>query len=616
MSSEDIRTLLTTTEPQAPEEAAKTISRAKVAGIPADTYKELKFELDPDMRAREVVPDKIEPLTLSWLKESETRVSLAQDDIAKLSNTEKRVRHLNNKLFKEPEIRREMNELSREQMYSMDGKLPQEKLERLQLLEEAHGEINLEDPGYDVGTVEEYATKVGSAVGDMVRAFTENKKLLATTVGVPAVTGASVGSVGTGFNPIGAAIGAKTGAITGLAASVAIVPAVDAFKETGASVYRELGKATRESLPLGIQGDYGGEIVADNQQNLNLSHERKAIVANGVALLSAGAAFAAGKVLAGNNPFIKKFMDPKYAARYVISNPALMAKLDVIGGIFKSAGAEGLEEGFQEAVEKIATEFGKMDGSQESFMNAVSNIFNAQTGKDILEATIVGAGAGGTVATAINLPQYQSVRKEYVTAQEVSRKKQEVLETQNTMMELTTELKDTKVQKLAPEELKEFKKKVVEQTGDEPVHFNVSDLQQFADNEAKGLKIRSLLELNPELVKLAKETNSTIPLSKADVLDVMTDFPEISDFMRLTPDGQNPLDVRNEAKIFGEKLTKLEEFQTFLGENLGLIEDVEGNKARIKEALGELNETPYFENEQDYLDNSIITPRDGEARCS
>lgn len=600
MESEDLRSVLTLSNDTSPEEAAHNISRSKLLDIPPDSYGDLKEQLEPKMSAVERVPAQVEPTTQDFLKTSKQHLSLAQDDIPKLSDTEKRMKYYADKLFNEPELRRKRNELARKRMEN-NGVLPQGDEEMLQGMHTALGEMSNEDYDLNPGSVEKWAANVGQAGIDIARSYWENRGLIGTIVAPNAALGAVGGFLGTLGSPQGAVEGLKIGAGAGLAQAAAIVPLVDSYVQTRDSLYADLTYGTDQ-----------------NGKPLNLSEERRSLVARGVGVISGVAAHYAGKILAENNPFLRKFLDPKSAAKYVLSNPALMAKMDLIGGIVKSGAGEALEEGVQEIAEKVGTELGKVDGSEESFMNALDNIglTSVEGAKRLagegLYAASVGFGAGAGFSAATNLPAYKSVKADYQRIQDVSRQKREVLEHQNMMLEANATMSDTKVQQLAPDEARSFKHQLFTKLGfDEGAWFTVEDLRKFADDPEKGRRIRTLVELNPELVKLSKETNSSIQMSKGDVLDIMTDFPTISEHMRLSPDGQSPLEVRNEAKAFAENLSKAETRRAELMQTLGVVENVDQNKAALNEALGELKDSPYFANETDYLERNIISEREG-----
>jgi hypothetical protein len=613
MDTQDLHSVLSSTEITPPAEAAQNIERAKMFDITPDAYKDLKPQLDPEAMAYEKIPAKVGFATGSFIKESGETLAVSQNSLKEMNDAESVLTYYDNKILKEPKLRREHNELARKKMLSPDGKLPDAEEERLVNLRGAMDELNTKAPE-DMGFTHKLFVDAASSAVDIGRGYLENKELLGATIGGGAALGASVGFIGSAFNPLGAAIGAGTGATQGTVAALAIVPAFDAFKETAGAVYADLtyGTENKASLPLRVQGDFGGDVETSIYKNLELSHERRLAVAGGVAVLSGAAAYGAGKVLASNNPFLKKFTDPSAAARYVLGNPKLLAKMEILGGIVKSGLAEGGEEAFQQVVEKFATEFGKIDGSEESFTNAVENTFNWDTVAETGYSFAVGTIAGGGFATATNAPGYGVLKKQYQETQRQSMVKREVLEHQNMMVEANEILKETELQKLSPEAAKNFKHKLFENLGFDPdAWFTVDDLKAFANSPEKGQRIRNILDMNPETVKLAKETNSAVQLSKAEVLDIMTEFPEITDHMRLTPDGQSPLEIRNEAKTFTEKLSKAEELRAGMMEKMGVVEDTDANKTLLAQALGDLAESPYFANEAEYLDSQPVKPVEG-----
>lgn len=592
MDSKDLRDASMFSDGTQPEEAAQNIDRSRLFEIPPDNYKDLKSELEPRAVSVERIPATVAPATQEFVTQSKQHFALTQKDIPAMDTAERIGKNFKNKAFDLANKVRERNVLLREQADSFDGKLSPENQELLQDYDNVINEMSKEDPA--TGLMEKYTVDVGAAAVDVGRSYTENTGLIAGVTSVGTALGAVGGFLGTFGNPAGAIVGAKMGTASGLAAAAAIVPFVDAYQEQRGSVYGDLGKATN-----------------DKGEPLNLSHGRKLVVSQAVAVVSGAAAAYAGKLLANNNPFLRKFVDPKSAAKYVLSSPKLMAALDIAGGIFNNAKGEMVEEGVQQIAETVATEFGKIDESEGSFENALSNIFSAETLKNVGYSMAVGAGAGGSFSAATNTPMYGKVKKEYEKIQRVSLEKKEVLQTQNMLLEMNAALHGTDIQKLAPEEARKFKQSMLEKVGfEDGAWFTVEDLRKFADEPEKGKKVRSIIDMNPELVKLAQDTNSSIQMSKADVLDIMTEFPEFSDYMRNTPDGQNPLDIRNEAKNFSANLEKADSRRIELMKTLGIVEDTDGIAARM--SLDEdLKESPYFADENDYLEQSMLTPREG-----
>lgn len=591
MDTQDLKSVLSGSEVSSPEEAAQNINRSSLLDISPDSYKDLKSELEPKVIANERIPSSVEPKTQEYLKQSKEHFGLGQEDVPKMSDTEKMVNHYNNKFFVLPEKERELNDLSRKKMMSPNGVLDAGDEEQLQDLDSTIGELHKSAASYDSGMVEGFVGDVVGVVKDIAASYWHNKELIAGAVGTGAVVGGAYGSVVSGAGTIAGAI---TGGGVGLAQSLVAVPFLDAYKQTSGSIYHDLGKS-----------------VDENGQPLNLSHDRKKIVAQAVGAVSGTVAAYAGKVFTSNNPYLRKFADPKAAAKYIAGNPSLLAKMDILGGLLKSGAAEGFEEGSQQFVEILGTEFGKIDSSEESFKNALNTSID-RIKSEVPYATVLGAAAGGTISSATSLPAYNKVKAEYTKAQEVSTQKQRVLETQNMLIEATHMMSETKIQKLAPDEAKSFKKKLLEGLGiDTNMWATVEDLRKFANSPEKGKKIRNYIDLNPELVKLAQDTNSTIPLGKAEVLDIMTEFPDLSEHLRTHPDGQSPLEIRDEAKVFTENMSKADARRAEVMKTIGLVSDVGANQAALKEALTPLKDSAYFKDQTDYLENNIITERDG-----
>lgn len=590
MDAQDLRSVMTTSELPPPEEAASNINRSNIHEISPDTYHDLKAELEPKIIANERVPASMEPATKEFVTQSKQHLAVAQDDLHAMNDTESHLTYHYNKTFEIPNKQRQRNAILREQMFSVDGELSPEKEEMAQDLNASIDEMSKGEPK-DMGNIEKFSGDVASGLVDIGRSYKENLGLMGGMIGGGAAVASGVGALVGGGLP-GAVIGAGVGATSGLASAMAVVPMVDSFMETSASVYGDLKYGTK-----------------DDGTPLNIPHTKRALVAMGVGVVSGAAAHYGGKMLAESNPFLKKFLDPKAASKYVIGNPGLMSKLEIIGSMIHAGKGEAVEEFVQQLAETVGTDLAKVDNTEESFMNSVGNLANkfketmtsGKTYKDAGYAALVGFGAGAGAGGATNIPTYGVMKAQYQKAQDVSRQKKEVLSTQNMMIDAAASMHDTKLQKLSPAEAKSFKAKLFDKIGIEPnAWFSTDDLEKFANTPDKASKIQQVLALNPEMVKLAKDTNSHIQLSKAEVLDIMTEHPDIADYMRLHPEGQNPLEVRNEAKTFADNLSKADALRAKLMEKIGAIEDPAKTKAVLDEALGPLKESPYFQSRDQY----------------
>src|SRR5690606_3400535 len=140
-----------------------------------------------------------------------------------------------------------------------------------------------------------------------------------------------------------------------------------------------------------------------------------------------------------------------------ITNPAMLARMDILGGIAKSAVAEGSEEAFQELIQVFGKEFAKIDDSEASLENAldasIESFQKTVTWENLQKAGysgLVGAGTGGLIQTVTSAPGYKGLSERYAEVQRITKEKTDVLEMQNNMLELNKEAQGMKASELSP----------------------------------------------------------------------------------------------------------------------------------------------------------------------
>jgi hypothetical protein len=566
-ASDDMRTALGSSD-TAPEEAAQNISRASLFEVTPDSYKTMKSQLDPEALAIERVPAKIEPQTDSYMRQSEQHANLVKDDIDTLNAFEKRARYYKQNIVDMPDLNRDINELIGKKMDT--GVLDQGDEEMLQELNAQKRQMEADNQNFDIGDGEKFVVDVASGGVDMLRSYWDNKELLLGSIGAGAAVGGGVGLA----TPIPGAtiVGLQAGAVKGAIAGSTLVGFIDGYQQTSRSLYNELSSASD-----------------DQGRPLNIPHERMANVSRSVGVLAGVAGGLAGKVLASNNAFMKRFLNPKSAAKYV-TNPAVLAKMDILGGIAKSALSEGAEEGFQEFIQTVGSAFGKMDESEASFMNALDEATSAENLKKYAYSGAVGVGTGGVVQAVTSAPGYKGLKERHQQVADVTARKQEVLQAQNNMLELAEDVKRTKLNEISPAEMGNFKKKVFSALGvNEDVWYTMEDIREFANTPEKAEAVRKIVDPTGDLTKMAQELNTPLQISKADALNVITEFPEFTDYMRLTPEGENPLAVRNEAKNFVERLDQAEAKRNAVLESLGFEKEL--NVSDLEKQLKETEDS-------------------------
>lgn len=595
-----------------PEEAAVNIDRSRLFDVSPDTYKDLKPSLDKEALSIERTPAQVQPVTQQFIQQSAQHTALAQEDLEPMGWFESRVKYYKEQTIDIPEMNREINELRGRQVVDGEDSLTQGELERLNALNANVAEMNDASRGVPgIGDTEKFGVEVLSAAGDMVRSYTENLGVLAAGVGGGAAVGALAGSFVPG---LGTAAGATAGAVKGTIAASTVIGFLDGYKQTRDSTYNELSLAVdKDGAPL------------------NIPHERRALVSQGVGVISGLASGLAGKVLSSNNPFLKRFASPKMAAKLITGSAATMAKMEIIGGITKSIMAEGGEEALQEFVGIIGKNFAKMDESEASFQNALDTsvelakqTFTAETFQQVGKAAAVGGATGGLISSVTSAPGYKGLKGRMEEVQKVSQKRAEVLQNQNVMLDLAKDIKGTKVQQHAPAEMSNFTKKVFSTLGiDENVWFTMENLREFSDSPEKAEAVRKAIDPKGDLTKMAQELNTPLEVNRSDVLQIVTQFPDITDIMRLSPDGESPVEAKNNARNFTEKLTQAAAKREEILASLGVDEEMTPEmQAQLKEA-GELANDPNpYTDAYDYLDsrtfkeNDIMSPDEAEKFTS
>lgn len=652
--AEDIRKVFTVSKTPA-EEAAKNIDRSSLFGITPDTYASMKDQLDPEADAIERTPATLEPATAKHLQEGGEQVTaLWKEDLDKMNLIEKVMRYEKHQLFDIPSKQRELNEYIGKKFDTEDGVLEETEQQHVEQIRNELKQMNqeaeyLEKDG-TINGVTEFATDVISAGGDMIRSYWDNIELFGGSVGAGTVIGGGIGLLAP--VPGGMLVGMSMGAKVGAAGGSAMVGFVDGFKQTSRSLYNELDTATDES-----------------GKPLNLPHQRNKNISYSAGVLSGLVGGVAGYGLAKLNPFMRRFTNPNLAAKYISKSPALLAKLDVLGSMAKSALLEGGEEAVQEFISTTSGIFGKMDESEASFMNALDEATNAENLKKYAYAGAVGVGVGGGVQgvtaaagglkkrtsdiqadrdaqnfkeqqegtpegqpsyyTADGSPVYDDksfvdklqesdgftfVKKKLDDVNAVTEEKKRVLNTQNRMLEVAAIMKQTKVKELAPQELSAFNKRIMSLIGvDEKLYFHLDDLRTFANSPERGAELRKKIDPDGVLTKMASELNTPVEMNRAEVLEILTEFPELSDYMRMTPEGENPFIIRNEAKEFAAKLaeaeTKRNEIQSSLKADEPLTPE---QQAKLdEEILAPVKDSKYFNSRESYLGQSTFKAVEG-----
>lgn len=424
---------------------------------------------------------------------------------------------------------------------------------------------------------------------DMVALAGRNKKtigsIVAAETALGAGTGAAVGSIagGVGAGPgalTGAGIGLRSGLVHGyLAASF-----IDAYQTTAGQTFNELEEAT----------DAAG-------RPLNIDPETKQYISHGVGVVSGSLSVVTDKLMIKSVPWMKKLLTPG-SVKEILSNPANSAMKQALLGIGKSMAINGTEEGLQEIAQIVGEEIGNSykDG-EASFTNGLLRAAeklekDPKTRGRVGQAALVGAASAGTFAAAgsavdagvqtVQINQ-EIARVEKVYADENARRKQkrqdvilenqgatrvipqtvkqafrptdipenlgtpteqavQVLEFQDVIDASSEVAKTAGLHKISKEEVSEIRQQIVEESGVKHVYLDKEELQKFADNEEKAERVRQIIDPTGQA---AAAINAPIKVETHKFLDLVDDYPELSEYVKLHPQGPSP----NSARVWAQK---------------------------------------------------------------
>lgn len=580
-----------------PEIAAKNIDRANLFEMSPDSYSSMSSQLDKEAEAIERTPAQIGKGTEEYMTQSSQHAALAKEDVGILSTIEKRATFYKQQIFDVPNLNREITDLTNRKI--SEGSLSEGEEEYLQNLNQTIGQINSQAPD-DIGDKEGLAVEVVSAAGDMIRSYWENKALFAGTVATNTAIAAGAGALAGG---VGAGPGAIAGFTAGIGTAMGLVGAVDGFYSARASVYNELTYA-----------------VDDQKNPLNIPHDKKANVATTVGIISGAMGAVSGKLLASNNPLLKRFASPKLVSKLLTSSPSIMAKSAIVGGILKSIVSEGTEESLQEVVQIIGTEFGKLDDTEASFENSFTNLAealkNSATYKTLEQAGragLVGGLTGGLFETITSAPGYSNLKENYTKIKEMDTNRTNLLAAKENILNIAEDVKQTKMNKLSPEEMSNFNKKIMSVAGiDENVFFELDELRQFANTPEKGKALSSVLDPNSQVVKMAQQLGTAVEMNTADLIKITTEFPDITDIMKLSPASETVKQAVENSQDFVKRLQDSDARRAEILKSLGVDQDITPEiKAQLDELNKPIKDRQPFADEFDYLDSVSFVEREG-----
>ena len=576
-----------------PEQAIRNIDNANFSDMGVESYTGLKDELEVEVENASRIPAQVSNGVKEYTTQNTQTAALAKPDLWSLEGIEANITHLWHKTYTIPENNQRISELSVKRYE--EGGLDESEIEEMEELKGYNNELLALTPVDEEG---ELVHDVLSSSINIIRPYAENKALLATMVAGGAVVGAGAGSLVAG-------IGAIPGAALGVGQALTVGTAVVGFKaswDARGNIYDQLENATdEEGNPLNIP--------SDKIQNVGMA------VAGLQGVLSAGAL----SIITKTNPLAKRIFGSKQVTSTLTKSPALLAKMDLIGGLFKGGLAEGFEEGAQEFIGIVGDAFAKLEGSDEgSIGDVLDGVYDAikssstiETGKQVAKSAAMGAVSAGLFQGVTGVAGYKGAKRSFEKQQVIEQQRVETLETQNSMIEVAERMKTTSMDKLAPEQMGVFTKMVYKGLGvDEKIWYD----HQAAENlegESK-LKIRELMK-ESSLGAEFDELNLEGEMTKSDLIQVAKSDPSALDYMKLTPEGETPHQIKTNAQVTMERIQEFNDRRSELIEGL----DTEGiNKvdaeldalaAEVMEGVNALDRNDYLETQPFEVIDEVVS---------
>lgn len=598
-----------------PAEAVENIKGSQFYDISPDVFKENKVELSPEVKRSEL-PPVTTPVVAREIAQSPEHAAALAPDAGLLGWVEEQFARYGQNMLKKGEASKQAvdyterqfgtikNAVSRKlgderrliDLYIKKGTkgLDEDELVELEGLKLAEKD-NFGQKDYGLsGPWETLPAEVAAQIADQGAMIGRQKKTIGVIVGgttlATTAVGAGVGAAG-GFG-VGALPGAATGFGIGLKSSIAPAYLVSSFKDA----YETTFGSTYGALD---------DAVGDDGKPLNIDETNKRYIAHGVGVVSGSVAFVADKLLIKKIPWLKKIMSPD-AAKEALKNPTLKQAFINIG---RAMATEGSEEGVQEVIQILGEEIGNTyKNSEVDFINGLARageklVSDERTQARVGRATLVGAAAGGTfVATGTGIDA--SVRfalegrglenEPVVPRKTVAQKRGEALANPDTKFTPISDVveapspqdqaveilefqdvidasrlvgQSTQLKGIAPEMLSNVRKKILGNYGISHVWLDKEELAQFAgDDEKKLERIRALVDENGVA---AAGVNAPMKVEAHKFLDLVDDYPDVSEYARLHPQGPSP----NSAKVWAEKKEKADQQRAQILEQLNVARE-------------------------------------------
>jgi len=624
-----------------PEEAAKNIEGANFLDVGADVFKKDRETFQPLVDSIDA-PSEASPSVARFMASSEEHAALVKEDVKPLSYIESLSKSWGSKL-KGVDLNRDINELAYEKM-EFPEKWNEDKEMDLQILNDERLRASQETYGI-TGGFETIPGELFSAGKDFGQFIGRNYKEIATL----SLAGAGVGVVaGSPGGPVGAITGAAAVGVPALGAAVAATGVLDGYKQQSASMYNELSNAVNED---------GTPLTIDDDTKRNISR--------GVGVLSGLIAGGVTKYVSRSIPYLDKYTNPATFVKQFVLSPKGEAFRFAVLNIGKAVTAGGGGAGLTEMVKILGEEIGgtfNQETSEASLVNGVinfSNNLNKHTNR-IAQATKEGGLAAGALSTAGNIisakvtrDRFGSVIERDVTPGDsksipigpdkpllpgggkakgplwqedsiVPRKSDivaerpaggdgkklgpytpeqqqiDVLEAQDVITHISDVTKKTKAHQVAKDQVSQIRKEALDKAGIKDIYFDKEDLQIMATDEKVGAALRNMIDPSEAT---ASQYTQQVRVDAHKFADVVDDYPTLSEYMKLNPEGPKP----GSAKEFLQKMNEAQAKKQELTEQLNAPDATPESKLALQEALDVPQPENNIYSEQDFYNQPTFT---------
>lgn len=593
-SAEDITPQTSVIDTPQPE-AVQNIQGANVFGISPDVYKSQKEFLQPVLDAAQL-PPVASPVVAAAIKQSPEHAAAIAPDANKLSGVEEMFNSLGDTLKKSfstqyaPGIsilasgdgtaptndylakqiaqtkqlistqqgpQNEMDELNYKKMLN-GGKFDDDddKTRLMALRLSAQDNFGAKDYGIE-GYLESKPSEIIAQGVDMGALAYRNAGLIAKITG--GVVGSTALTGGLIAGPAGALTGAGIGLVPGLETGYLAATFWDQYKKTAARTYNDLDTAMTPG-PVSVP--------------FNMDEENKHHLSVGVGAVAGTLAFAADKFLL-KVPGLRALTSPKGVSELVTNpaNSAMKTALTTLGHAMIVGGAMG---GLNATTEIIGNAIkDTYDGTDVSVANGLASAakqildLNSGKAKQIGEATASGGIDLAAIGMALHLAGSATAhalakKTDLVGPQEpIAQQATKALQVQDTFNAVSDTIKDTKLHKLAPDQILPMKRQMLSNIGINELWADPNDLKEWIGDDPK--KQKSISIALDDNAKKAIAVNAPVKLDAATALQIHDEHPDFSSILKTDPEGMNAKSAENFANEIDAKKQRAKEISAQLG---------------------------------------------------